>query len=485
MKRSMSFFLLSLLLLTGCQPTPEVDAVKQKDTNLLIEAVKEAEQEQNEPAPVPVKELMPERFQCDFVTQARQVHVTADVPIRVLTEGTFPLVRVQRRTFTNEERLTVYRRLFDSDTVYKYEYRPTKEAVVKEIEWLLQEPTAEEKKEFLEDPEESEETWAAYLQSRKDRIEELRQKYLSLPDDGSPLPFEPWDGALFTIRNGESPGMVVGVEFPTPMKMPSYGTLLEGRPVDYSREKEDGNDTYSVFSFDKRLDKPGVERITPEDYGKAHAGATITARQAAEAAMTPFVGLGDFAVADILWSHDADDVGVAAGKIGKQAYLVRLTPIFHGASMPYCDMDAMDIPEDGGYTPSWCYEHVIAAVDGDGRILGMAWLGPLQETEVVSGTTTLLPFEEIMDIFIRQVNRVFSYEEDIDGSLTVDDVQLGLFRIREKGDMESGLLVPAWFITGAYRYASHPEEVHLYDGLSPIAVINAIDGSIIDVRNGY
>ena len=456
MKRSMSFFLLSLLLLTGCQPTPEVDAVKQKDTNLLIEAVKEAEQEQNEPAPVPVKELMPEQFQCDFLTEARQVHVTADVPIRVLTEGTFPLVRVQRRTFTNEERLTVYRRLFDSDTVYKYEYRPTKEAVVKEIEWLLQEPTAEEKKEFLEDPEESEETWAAYLQSRKDRIEELRQKYLSLPDDGSPLPFEPWDGALFTIRNGESPGMVVGVD-----------------------------DTYSVFSFDKRLDKPNVERIAPEDYGKAHAGATITARQAAEAAMTPFVGLGDFAVADILWSHDTDDVAVAAGKIGKQAYLVRLTPIFHGASMPYCDMDAMDIPEDGGYTPSWCYEHVIAAVDGDGRILGMAWLGPLQETEVVSGTTTLLPFEEIMDIFARQVNRVFSYEEETDGSLTVDDVQLGLFRIREKGDMESGLLVPVWFITGAYQYANHPEEVHLYDDLSPIAVINAINGSIIDVRNGY
>ncbi len=485
MKRSMSFFLLFLLFLTGCQPTPEVDAVKQKDTNLLIEAVKEAEQEQNEPAPVPVKELMPERFQCDFLTEARQVHVTADVPIRVLTEGTFPLVRVQRRTFTNEERLTVYRRLFDSDTVYKYEYRPTKEAVVKEIEWLLQEPTAEEKKEFLEDPEESEETWAAYLQSRKDRIEELRQKYLSLPDDGSPLPFEPWDGALFTIRNGESPGMVVGVEYPTPMKMPSYGTLLEGRPVDYSREKEDGNDTYSVFSFDKRLDKPNVERITPKDYGKAHAGSTITARQAAEAAMTPSAGLGDFAVADILWSHDADDVAVAAGKIGKQAYLVRLTPVFHGASMPYCGMDAMDIPEGGGYTPSWDYEHVIAAVDGDGRILGMAWLGPLQETEVVSATTTLLPFEEIMDIFARQVNRVFSYEEDIDGSLTVDDVQLGLFRIREKGDMESGLLVPVWFITGAYRYASHPEEVHLYDNLSPIAVINAINGSIIDVMKGY
>ena len=148
--RNICIIILSFLLLcVGCQPTPEQDAVKQKNTNQLIEAVKEAEQAA--PAPVPVKEQMPERFQCDFVTETRQVHVQADVPIRVLTEGTFPLIRVQRRQFTNEERLTVYQRLFDSETVYKYEYRPTKEAVVKEIEWLLQEPTAEEKKEFLED----------------------------------------------------------------------------------------------------------------------------------------------------------------------------------------------------------------------------------------------------------------------------------------------------------------------------------------------
>ena len=145
MKRITAFFVFCLLLLMGCQPTPGVDAVKQKNTNQLIQAVKEAEQERDEPAPVPVKETVPARFQCDFVTETRQVHVTADVPIRVLTEGVFPLVRVRKRTLTNEERLTVYGRLFGSQTVYKYEYRPTKEAVVREIEWLLQEPTPEEK----------------------------------------------------------------------------------------------------------------------------------------------------------------------------------------------------------------------------------------------------------------------------------------------------------------------------------------------------
>lgn len=485
MKRGTVLFLLFLCLFCACQPTPAQDAVKQKDTNRLIEAVQEAELEKSEPAPVPVKERMPKRFQCDFVTEARQVHVTADVPIRVLTEGTFPLVRVQRREVTNEERLTIYRRLFESDGIYKYEYHPTKEAIVREIEYLLQEPTEEEKKEYLEDPENTEETWAAYLQSRKDRIEVLRQKYLAMPDDGSSLPFEPWDGSVFTVGTEGNPGMIVGVAYPVSGRMPSCGTLLPDRPVDYSRQRDEGTGTYSVYSFDKRLDTPGVERIAPEDYDLAHDGANITARAAAEAALSPLDGLGDFAVADILWSHDADDAAVAAGKIGKQAYLVRLTPVFHGAAMPYTGASAMDIPEGGGYTPVWHYEHVLAAVDGDGTILGMAWESPLAETEVLADDTALMSFEGIMDIFARQVNRIYSYEEATGGSLTVSDVRLGLFRIREQGDMESGLLVPTWFITGEYHSASHPEDVSLLDEYWPIAVINAINGSLIDVNNGY
>ena len=485
MKQLCIFILSVLFLCVGCQPTPAQDAVKQKDTNQLIVAVQEAEQEKSAPVLTPVKEFMPQRFQCDFVTDIRQVRVTADVPIRVLTEGVFPLIRVQRREVTNEERLTIYKRLFGGDGVYKYEYTPTKEAIVREIEWLLQEPTDEEKKEFLEDPEESEESWAAYLQRRKDRIEQLRQKYLAMPDDGTLLPFEPWDGALFTIRDEESPGMVVGVEYPVAGRMVSYGTLLPDRPVDYSRQQEEGTGTYSVYSFDKRLDMPGVKRIAPEDYDRVHVGAAISARAAAEAALAPLGGLGDFAIADILWSHDADDEAVAKGITGKKAYLVRLTPVFHGAAMLYTGASAMDIPEGGGYTPVWHYEHVLAAVDGDGTLLGMAWESPLAETEVLAGETSLLPFEEIMGIFTQQVNRIYSYEEATGATLTVTDARLGLFRIREQGNMDSGLLVPAWFITGEYRSASHPEDVSLLDEYWPIAVINAVNGSLIDVNNGF
>ena len=76
-----------------------------------------------------------------------------------------------------------------------------------------------------------------------------------------------------------------------------------------------------------------------------------------------------------------------------------------------------------------------------------------------------------------------------DGEITVDDVQLGLLSIREKNDMEHGLLVPVWFFTGTFRCSeaqrSERSDVQNYDSFNPLLIINAVDGSIIDPWVGY
>ncbi len=111
--------------------------------------------------------------------------------------------------------------------------------------------------------------------------------------------------------------------------------------------------------------------------------------------------------------------------------------------------------------------------------------------------TPLLPYDEIVEILKAQVNRVFSWDDHQDGTLLIDDVQLGLMRIREKNNMESGLLIPVWYFTGAFQYADRYAEARLKKGFSehqaqqqdyndfPLLVINAIDGSIIDPEAGY
>ncbi|MBR3037532.1 MAG: hypothetical protein IKI52_02400, partial [Clostridia bacterium] len=67
---------------------------------------------------------------------------------------------------------------------------------------------------------------------------------------------------------------------------------------------------------------------------------------------------------------------------------------------------------------------------------------------------------------------------------TVDDVQLGLFRIREQNSPDTGLLVPVWFFTGS-QVNDWDEQINQWGTSSPLCVINAIDGSIIDVHKGY
>ena len=81
MKR-IAVLLAIIILFCACQPTPEQDAVKQKETNVLIDTVKADQQEQQnggETLP-PVKKQFPERFVCDFLTAQKNVHVVSDVP---------------------------------------------------------------------------------------------------------------------------------------------------------------------------------------------------------------------------------------------------------------------------------------------------------------------------------------------------------------------------------------------------------------------
>ena len=198
MKRILTL-ILAVMLLAGCQPTPEVDAVRQKNSVKMIEMAKgqataEPPAGEAEPAatPVPVREQVPERLQWDFYTDVKSIHVTADVPIRIRTEDTFPLLRVKPWTGTNGENLKIVQALLGTDRVYKSVYQVTRADLEKQISDLmntLSDPF--NNKELLEDfgREELEELvprWQAHL-------EELQEQYRNFQDD-EPQPNPLWDG---------------------------------------------------------------------------------------------------------------------------------------------------------------------------------------------------------------------------------------------------------------------------------------------------
>ncbi len=497
MKRIAILFFATLLLV-GCQPTPERDAVREKDTNVLIDTVRteqQAQQERGEALPK-VRDQVPDRFTADFYTSAKNVHVTADAPIRVLTDGVFPVIRVERKKVSAADAATLAKRLLGSDKLYVWSYRMTREDLEHEIAAYMREPTPEQKAEWMhEDPENTEELWNENLEARKKQLEALQEQYRNFTD-GDTQPFPEWDGTMpedynpyfdsVTLvgdpyANGQSELYCDHVEW--------HGEDNDDWPLYFTAAVDpDGNETFWPRVFgDKSNGEMGAERIAPECWSEARDGASITAEKAAEIALSYMEGFGDFAVTDIYWTNNSVNGGEGAFIPHTWAYGVRLTPKLHGAWTPFCQVSATENDPITDVSRGWEYSRVIAIVGGDGTLLGLGWSGVIREAEILSETTTLLPLEEIQTIFEEQINRQLAYEEMRDAVLSVDDVQLGLFRIREKNDMEHGLLVPVWFFRGTLTPAETSKWsgfIQYYDG-APIMIINAIDGSIIDPENGY
>ena len=508
MKRILAL-MFSMIFLCACQPTPEEDAVKQKDTNVLIDTVRQEEQKQEQQGEAeatfpPVKEQFPERFQCDFTTSAKNVHVIADVPLEVLTDSTFPTLRVERRILTDRERMTVAQRVFGTDELYVFEQQITREQLEEMIRVYMHEPTPDEKAAWMRDIGGSEEEWQRKEERRKETLQELQRQYNALPDDDTPVPLLRWDGTLSPLEGNESNCFEL-VTDPTPgegLYQRNHLTVYSDdvdRPMDYCVAWRNDRDVTWAGFFDGSH-KFGAERIDPKDYDTPHEGASVTPNDAIKLVQDLFDGVADLIPADVYWANnaatDGEDVGVNSNT--RWAYFIHFSQNFNGASAPYCSGLAFERNEDAGYASLWFYETLMAAVDREGNLICFDWFAPLKVTDTIAMSTPLLPYEEIQKIFEAQMNRKFAYDDAEHGTVLVDRVQLGLFRIREQNDMEHGLMVPVWFFTGVFAYSDAAEAERLKEGFgpeqakrdykdeqNPLLIINAIDGSIIDPMKGY
>lgn len=476
---------LSLILLLACVPTPKQDAVKQKDTNVLIDSVRAAESEGEssmaEPSAAPFE--APERFVCDFVIESSKTHVTADVPVRVLFDGSFPMLRAEHGTWSETQRLALAKRLTGSENLYIWEYRMTKEQLEALIAEYMEEPSPKFKSRWMdEDPENTEEAWQVFLAERKQYAEMYQEQYRSMPDVAAYASLASWNGSLPKAEEDHL-GWYVLVPEPNPTaEQWAYDRVnvssSDSNGISYESANKDMHDHHSAFEFAMES-RPGVTVLKEDALDTPQGDAAITAREAAKLALAYVDGFGSFALESVLWSNNKSTEGeIATG--GDWAYVVRMTPVYNGAQLVYCQGGA------GSYTEttveSWPYESAEAVVDGTGRLIAFAWNGsPHRISETISESAPMLPFAEIQEIFERQMRNKFAYNEGHFGlEFEVKEVKLGLFRIREKNSFESGLFVPVWFFTGAFTDGSQQ-----YDSLNPLLIINAIDGTIIDPYRGY
>ncbi len=487
MKRTILLFL-CLLWLAACVPTPEEDAVKQKDTNVLIDTVLTSQEEQQAQHPgatlPPVKTQVPERFVIDEVTETRGVHVTADVPIEVLTDTVFPLLRIEKAKLTDEQRLLIYKRLFQKDTLYRFEEHLSRESLVWWIEQLMQE---RDKEEWMREIGGTEEEWERVQERRRQQLKEYQDLYNALPADDSLIPLLSWDGSLPVGEQWMQ--WIVGDPYEQEgIYQLRHGTVFQkgNRVIDFEPPWLNTTFPLTASGFGPTW-KNGVERIDPKDYDKPHAGATVTPNDVTARALSVLDGVADYVLADVYWANNGVLDGEGAGETGETAYLVELVPNCGDARMVYCE--AMAIDHTDAYAEEWEYPHIVTAFSPDGAQWGFEWYSPQRITQTLSESTALLPFDEVRTLILQQINRIYSDEWNAGGTLKLTRVQLGLFRIREQNSMDGGLLVPVWYISSA-RFVPDPNAPgyradRTFEPQEPLLILNAVDGSVIDPWKGY
>ncbi len=177
------------------------------------------------------------------------------------------------------------------------------------------------------------------------------------------------------------------------------------------------------------------------------------------------------------------------------------------------------------FSVSWGYEIINISVDNRG-VNHFLWMSPVDIGENVTDRAVLMPFEEISTVYENMIMTTYGgfagtvLGGEYDVGVDTQSAELMHLRIREQGEETKGLYVPAWVFRGSVSMTNSEGETRYIDGAEqytinispdesgwqtvleddrtdferygreeelnvPLLVVNAVDGSIIDLNKGY
>ena len=519
MKRTL-VFLLALLLLAGCQPTPEAPFVIGKDNEQMIEKAKETREPEKAGGNLYEALGCPKTYVIDIRNDAARVHIQGEAKVILPETDALPLVYVQAARFDQERVYTFFRALTGGVEMYDIPTATPKAVIEKRIR-----ATQAELDELVVARGEDD----FRVQFKRSEIASLQKAYQDAPEtvsltinDGTLKPYtmtflgknrgtatavdaisDPFgddagrwfavnndadyadagsytfidqDGneQFFTPHSGSNlmyaarSGVMVGTDSGGTILPDATAASLTGEPVSFPEDC-----TILGYLEPEEL----LLSLTPAD-----------ARRQAEELMAA-CGVTDMFVDGVYLLSDRQEIYGAEywepadldqlrAKPEHQVYAVRFLRRVAGVPVEsFFGMSQVKV-DDSGYGPEWQYEVLEVAVD-DGGIQAVEWTGPLTVESVITEKAALLPFEDVRSIFEKMLPVVYAnYGADRDWDIEISEVRLCLWRIFDKNSFTRGILVPAWCFYGAVdgRPATN---------FQPLLIVNGVDGSVIDPLQGY
>lgn len=472
--------ILSLMILIACVPTPEEDAVVNKNDGVLQQAVYAT--------PLPEQRYeAPKTLHMDtFGSDDYRIEVDAEVILPDTLK--YPVVEIAQNPLSIEQARDYMRKLTFGEPIYTYENE-----VPQTRAGILQRITAIQN--ALTNPEEhyshlSKEELQQAVEELQTELEMWQEAYRNAPEEFAPteidvdrIEFDPY-------------GQITGeVHVPSERGRGIFITVTDSS-VEYNNmtDWEDG----VAFDFDYTSDFRNLR------------GVTISKEEAVQKAeaFLERAGITGFAVSYVAAGYDDGPYENAGYTEMQQSYVIWLTPSIYGVPTTYrndfYDFDLMGEQEALGekqYAPLMWYEYIRMQVRDDG-VEFMYWANPSRITATVNENVALLPFDEISERFKQQIQyhstpiQTELPQEIKKRTVHIDRIVLGMMQVRKKNYPDVMQMIPTWTFFGTaeveytepFRDSRTGEqrtvktvEIPAYSYL----ILNAIDGSVINPKYGY
>lgn len=481
-----------LLILTcvfgaaGCQKTPESPIVVGKDQQIMIEKAAETLPPEVEKLPLTERYAVKEHLEKSVTELDGKLVIEVDADISVPAVDKLPIVTVKPANFSQDTIYALFGILCGDTAMYRGRNEYTK-AEIDEILVTLKKELAETSDEYA-------------LMEINDRILDFEKQYANAPENFEDVPA---DGTLESIEEKAGEDVVLGtasttyaVEYPNmpygsrgktfyaynnsdQAEMVEYqmGDKIKKRFPIYQASVEYTDERYYDTSWDcywsserklvKSSDNMSSDEITL---------AGISPEQAIETAENLFTEAQiPLFVDHVIYVADESPF-----------YEVNCSRQVNGANL----VVGGEGTGGDGVAPYWAYERVRLWISADG-IIYFNWLSPYQVMGTEVENATLMPFENIEDIFYKMMKTVYAPSAKDENSMTINvsDIGLKLHRIKQENSDTEGLLVPAWCFYGVLKVDEAIENEEMAAdwerGYMPLLIVNAVDGSIIDLEKGY
>jgi hypothetical protein len=478
MKKLSILALILMLLLTGCQPTPEAPVVVGKndgDNKVTALFGETSETEGSYEASESWKEETP-------ITSGK-LSVMIDAEISGPNVTKFPVVKVGDHVFTQAEADKIIAILSEGNELF-----PITMTREDKVRYLLAAKARLAELKAIESPSEAELIWIDKYEDVT--IPQLEAEIAAMPEGATPAPF-----TTDFQPNPETGGTIIQVSADL-----GGGNLAK---MDITNGSDDVQGGYSQPSsgvtfgtrssimydtFDYNTREVTKENAIPNGTNVTHEEALAQAE-----ALMRKVGLTDMRLALTI---PASAMAGSTADTSNQCWFLRYYPLVNGipiASMKrnnFTTMPWFTPPDDSDeFNAAFYSTEVIFYIDDTG--IWMRWSAPLDLLETLNENAVLLPFDQIQERIKQQLSIKYAAKEGIT-EVHVTRVELNYMRARIKDTQDGYMLVPVWDVIGYTDQPIHNPfdgtdgpRVNPQDFLETLLTISAIDGSVLDRQHGY